>query len=145
MRVHTLRMSRALAAVIVGVALLAGCTPQQPDFDAKTAEGLQATVLQIGDRASIGDFNGALTELNDLQTELRQDTAAGTVTGDRSTRIQAAIDLVRKDVEAKIPTPAPTPVPTKTSAGKHDSGGPGDNNGNGTNGKNDNSDNKGKR
>lgn len=125
MRVHSLRMLRALATLVVGAALVSGCAPRHPDIAAKTAETLQASVLQVADRTAAGDFGGALTELNTLQTELRQETAAGRITGDRSIRIQAAIDLVRNDLEGKLPAP----TPADTSGGENNSNNKGGNGG----------------
>ena len=131
------RLPRALVVALV-VAVLSGCAQTPTDISPSTAKELQSAVVTISQSASAGDLSGALTQLDALENTLRQKTAAGAITGDRSTRIEAAIEVVRSDLEAQIaaltPTPATDPTPTPT---KGDKGGKGDNgDDNGDKGKN---------
>jgi hypothetical protein len=123
---------RVLAIGALTIALLAGCSRTTPDIQESTAKGLQTEVVTIARTASAGDLSGALAQLAALETALRQDTAAGTVTGNRSARIQAAIEIVRSDLQAQLaaqtPTPSPTPsVTPKQGNGKGDKGNGGNN------------------
>jgi hypothetical protein len=71
--------------------------------------------VAVASTSSTGDFAGALGKLSDLQNALRSATSAGTVSASRSVQIQAAIDLVREDLQANlvpVPTVAPTPSPS---------------------------------
>ena len=128
-------LPRALVLTLV-IAVLSGCAQEPSDISPSTAKELQSAVVTISQSASAGDLSGALTQLDTLENTLRQKTAAGAITGDRSTRIEAAIEVVRSDLEAQIaaltPTPAPDPTPTPT---KGDKGGKGDNGDNGDKGK----------
>ena len=125
-------LPRALVVALV-VAVLSGCAQAPTDISPSTAKELQSAVVTISQSASAGDLSGALTQLDALENTLRQKTAAGAITGDRSTRIEAAIEVVRSDLEAQIaaltPTPAPEPTPTPTKSDKGGKGDHGDDNG----------------
>lgn len=108
------RVRRAGAAACImalAVAFLSGCTPTAPQISASAATGLQASVLAVTDAASAGNADAAVTDLNTLQAQLREATASGAVTAERTSRIQAAIDLVRADLAA-LRAPGSGPSPT---------------------------------
>jgi hypothetical protein len=90
-------------------------------------------VLAVADSSSGGDFTGALGRLVALQNALGDATAAGTVSATRSVQIQAAIDAVREDLQAKlapvpsvIPSPSPSPSVTPRDSVTPGDGGTGD-------------------
>jgi hypothetical protein len=81
--------------------------------------------------SAAGDVAAASTALDQLQAQLLDASASGQLSADRSTRIQASIDLVRADLVAATPptpvptvtvTPTPSPTPTKGTDRKHDKG-----------------------
>jgi len=106
------------AALILAMTLaLAGCATAT-ELAPSTAEGLQASVVEVSTLASDGDVTGALARLDALQSELDAAVAAGDVSAERVASIQQAIDLVRADLEALVPEPEPTPTPTAEKPGK---------------------------
>jgi ribosomal protein S20 len=118
------------AACLFSITALTGCTQTSSDLGASTASALQASVRAVTTAAAAGDIATATTALDQLQSQLLDASANGQLSADRSTRIQASIDLVRADLVAATPpappTPAPTvtvtptPSPTKTPDRKHD-------------------------
>jgi ribosomal protein S20 len=130
------RLIAAAAACLLGVAALAGCTQTNSDLSPSTASSLQASVRAVTVAAAAGDIAAATTALDQLQSQLLDASANGRLSADRSTRIQASIDLVRADLVAATPpppaptvtvtpTPAPAPTPTKSEDRKHDKHGKG--------------------
>jgi hypothetical protein len=77
---------------------------------------MQESVSAVTDAAAAGDPAGALAALDALEAQLKEDTASGAISADRSARIQASIDLVRADLTAALP--APEPVQTEDAPGK---------------------------
>ena len=103
------------AAVVTAVLLLSGCSAADPSIDDATAQTLDDAVVAVAERASADDFAGALTELEALQAALAAALAAGTVTQERATSIQAEADVVRGDLEAAVAAgEAPEPAPVET-------------------------------
>jgi len=99
-----------LCAVAV-VTALSGCAPSEPELDSAVSSALQTTVADVTQAAADGDPEGALAALDTLEAQLKEDTASGAISADRSAQIQASIDLVRADLIAALPEPSPTPTP----------------------------------
>ena len=96
----------ACAAMLV-TAALSGCASTEPGLDSATASKMQESVSAVTDAAAAGDPAGALAALDALEAQLKEDTASGAISADRSARIQASIDLVRADLTAALPAPEP--------------------------------------
>jgi hypothetical protein len=103
---------RALAVGAVVLGALAGCTPTPTDMAANAAKQLQSAVAAVTQSAAGGDIAGAITHLDGLERRLREATASGDITADRSAKIEASIALVRADLTAALPPPAPAPTVT---------------------------------
>ncbi|TFD74252.1 hypothetical protein E3T54_15890 [Cryobacterium sp. Sr8] len=111
---HLPRAPRAaLAAVILAVAL-SGCASDPSALEQPTAERLQTGVRAVATSAAAGDYTSAQSALGALQADLLAASAAGEVTGERSARIQSAINLVGADLNAAIEAAKPAPVLTQT-------------------------------
>lgn len=93
------RILTALLAVTLGAATLSGCAAQ-PELDASVAADLQQSVELVAASAAEDDTAAALGELDNLQIALDAAQKAGTVEAKRAGSIQAAIDLVRADLDA---------------------------------------------
>ena len=104
------RVFAATCAVSLVTGALSGCAliPHVPDSPA--ALRMQASVSAVTQAAAADDPAGAIAALDALEVQLKQDTASGAISADRSARIQASIDLVRADLTAELPTPSPTPT-----------------------------------
>ena len=115
--------------IALSVALLSGCSREASDLHPSTAKELQSAVVGVAQSAADGNLSGALAQLDALESSLRQETAAGAITGDRSARIEAAIEVVRSDLEERLAASTPTPTPSPTTPAKdekgHDKGGKG--------------------
>ena len=127
------RFAVALAGAAL-IALLSGCA--SPTFDQTTATQLQESVVSVAESAAAGDFPGAVAELDELQTELDAAIEADLVTAARAARIQAAINVVRADLDVLVAPAAPATEPTPPTE-PIDTGGAEDS-GNGNSGKNSN-------
>ena len=95
------RLTTALLIVLVSGAALTACAPQ-PAVTDEAAEGLQASVLVVAESAAANDLARAVSELDALQARLDGATASGDVSDERSEKIQAAIDLVRADLDERV-------------------------------------------
>jgi hypothetical protein len=130
-------MFRALAIGTVALGMLGGCAPTPTDMAASAAKQLQSAVAAVTQSAAVGDISAAITQLDALERRLREATASGDISADRSAKIEASISLVRADLTAALPpppppspTPTPTPTPTVTvqvpapgsNSGANDSG-----------------------
>ena len=118
-RVATITCTVALVVALSGCALM----PHGPESPA--ALRMQSSVSAVTQAAAAGDPAGAIAALDALEAQLKQDTASGAISADRSARIQASIDLVRADLTAALPTPSPTPTDKHGNKGgdKGDGGG----------------------
>ena len=105
---------RALAIGAVVLGALAGCAPTPTDMAASAAKQLQSAVAAVTQSAAGGDIPAAITHLDALEQRLREATASGDITADRSAKIEASIALVRADLTAALPPPPPAPTPTVT-------------------------------
>ena len=118
----TTRVATVACTVALVTAALSGCAPIVPGIDSAAASRMQASVSAVTQAAAAGDPAGAIAALDALEAQLKQDTASGAISADRSARIQASIDLVRADLTAALPTPSPTPT-EKAPGQKGDKGG----------------------
>ncbi|MGD8166947.1 hypothetical protein ACEXOS_006955 [Herbiconiux sp. P16] len=93
---------------------LSGCAAgASPDITSGAGELMQSTVVAAADQAAAGDSAGALATLDSLQEQLDTASAEGDVSTSRAAAIQAAVDLVRSDLQ---PAPAVEPAPEATPA-----------------------------
>lgn len=120
-----------LLAGALAVGLLTSCS-STPALTDDAASQLQEAVQQVAQLSAADDFAGAQASLVTLQQQYDAQVAAGSITADRQTQIQASIDLVRTDLDAALlptdeqteepvpepeettPEPTPTPEPTVT-------------------------------
>ena len=109
------RLAATGAAMVLAIASLSGCSPSTPDIDAATAKQLHSSVALLTQAASQGDIAGAIKDLEALERKVREATAAGDISAERTARIQASISLVRADLTAALPKPAPSQSPSKTA------------------------------
>ncbi len=105
----TTRVATVACTVALVTAALSGCAPIVPGIDSAAASRMQASVSAVTQAAAADDPARAIAGLDALEAQLRRDTASGAINTDRSARIQAAIDLVRTDLTAALPTPSPAP------------------------------------
>jgi len=102
-------------AGLLTVGLLTGCSSKPAaDLQVATAQKLQTRVLEVAQLAANKDYAGALRSLEQLNRDLGSAAANGEVSFARDQSIQNAINLVREDLTAAMPTPTPTPQPTQT-------------------------------
>lgn len=122
-------MRTKLVSIIAGAALVlsltTACQADSPDITSAKAEQLQSRVLAVTTAVSDGSLAKALELLIALEAELKAAAADGTVSKERQEQIEAAIAVVRADIQAAIdalaepepepePEPAPSPVETVT-------------------------------
>jgi hypothetical protein len=133
------RVGLAWCAVALTLGTLSGCAPADPGIGAAASKQLQATVAEVTQAAAEGDIAAAKAILNTLERQLREATASGAISAERTARIEASIALVRADLAAATPRPSPTPTPPATGTSKSPStvedGGENDDSDNGTTGK----------
>ncbi len=139
------RVRAIIPAAMLASALafgLGACTSTgaQPGAD------LRSSVVQIAERASAGDYAGALAELALLDQDVAAASEGGSLDAEQEQAIREAMDLVRADLlaaeVATTPTPTPTPTTTPTTQpgdDDDDNSGPGksDDKGKNDKGKND--------
>ena len=120
------RVTAVTCAVALVMAALSGCAVMPHGPESPAALRMQASVSAVTRAAAAGDPAGAIAALNALEVQLKQDTASGAISADRSARIQASIALVRADLTAALPTPSPTPTEKQGDKGNgKDEGGGG--------------------
>lgn len=107
----TARVVAVTCAAMLVTAALSGCAPTEPGLDSAAASKMQESVSAVTEAAAAGNPAGALAALDALEAQLKEDTASGAISADRSARIQASIDLVRADLTAALPAPEPEPEP----------------------------------
>lgn len=104
---HTrLRSSRrgpgsALAAIVLGAVLLAGCSAPAPDLDREAAAQLQSKVLAVTQAAAANDPAASLTLLDELARELDEAASGGAVSFKRHQSVRSAIDAVRAELASQ--------------------------------------------
>jgi outer membrane biosynthesis protein TonB len=114
-----------LVSAVAGAALVlliaSGCQATPQDIAPDRAEAFQSRVLAVTTAVADGGFAAALESLTALQTELDAAAADGTLSFARHQRIEAAMDVVRADIQAAIeaqtvPAPEPEPEPEESTA-----------------------------
>ena len=143
-RIAARRLGTLLASAVIAGASLAGCAAPSAELSPGASAAMQESVVLIAESAAAGDPAGALGRLDQLQQELASALADGSVSDERAAAIQAAIELVRADLQpAPVSEPVPEPETTTTTpvetggvddADPNENSGPGNNNGNGNNG-----------
>ena len=106
------RLAAACAAGSLVIGALSGCSPSTPDIDAAMAKQLHSSVAALTEAAAHGDIAGAIKDLDALERKVREATASGEISAERTARIQASISLVRADLTAALPKPSPSPSPS---------------------------------
>lgn len=124
------RAAVAWCAAVLALTSLSGCAPSDPGISPAAAKQLQAAVVAVTQAAASGDIAGAGADLNTLERALREATASGEVSAERTARIQASIALVRADLAA-APPPSRSPSPTATAPASSDTHGTGGDKGKG--------------
>ena len=118
-----LRARRAiLPAAVIAVALTFGLSACGASSES-TAAAMHASVVQIAERAAVGDYAGALAGLALLERDVTSASENGTIDAAREAEIRAAMDLVRADLEAADAPATPTPTPEPTTVPTDDDGG----------------------
>lgn len=84
----------------LALAALTGC--EVPNLDPGAAEELQSQVFDVTDAAAAGEYEQALSALDELSVRLETATRLGDVSPSREERIRAAIDAVRLNLETEI-------------------------------------------
>ncbi|MEQ1735883.1 MAG: hypothetical protein ABL886_05730 [Rhodoglobus sp.] len=106
------RLARALLLAAASALLVTGCVAQpqqqpQPQLDEATSSELVAGVVAAAESAADDDPKKALKRLDELEKILLQATADGRVSADKSAQIMAAIELVRRDLQAMLDAESP--------------------------------------
>lgn len=109
---------------LLGVALfgtlsllpLAACTTSPPELEAPAAESLQSAVLRVTESSAVGDFATALQQLDEVEAQLLDAAAGEQLSAARAARVQAAILMVRADLEAAVHEDEAPPMPPETSS-----------------------------
>jgi hypothetical protein len=111
------RLLTSVLAACLGVSLLTACVAA-PELDNGVAGKLQARVASAKEFAAQKNFPAALAELQQLGQDVTTAVERGQVSQQRKTRIEAAINTLKSDLESAM-TPAPQPAPTANpSSGK---------------------------
>ena len=105
-----IKPGNVLAAAVLAVTLaLTGCAAQEPDYDPKVADRLQAEVLEVSQLSAAADYSAAMLALAELEVELKDALARGAITAERYESVMAALNLVRADLQAAIDALTPPP------------------------------------
>lgn len=114
---------RRLLTALLGAALalaLAGCATATTDYPAPVASALQQQVLDTTTAAADGDYESALTGLEELEVAVADALARGSISQPRADSILAAIALVRADLDALLDGPGNSDKPKPDKPGKPD-------------------------
>ena len=111
------RLISVLACTVIVLGLTTGCSAAAPDITDEKAEQFQSRVLAVTSAVADGGYAAALEALTALQAELDAAAADGSLSFARHQRIEAAMALVRADIQAAIDAAAvPAPTPQETTA-----------------------------
>jgi Asp-tRNA(Asn)/Glu-tRNA(Gln) amidotransferase A subunit family amidase len=108
---HGNRFFRTAAIWFLAAFLLAGCAGT-PELDGEAAGKFQTRVAAATQFAAQQDFGGAVTELEQLGSEVQAAADQGRLSQERQSRIEASIAKVRADLDAAIAAAKPQPSPT---------------------------------
>lgn len=95
-------MKRLVAGAVLAATLLVGGCASEDDYPLPIATELQSRVLAVTEAAAASDLGAALDRLSELEIDVRDALARGLITQERHDSIMAAIELVRRDLEAAI-------------------------------------------
>ncbi|WP_168197079.1 hypothetical protein [Agromyces laixinhei] len=105
-RVRTVIGGGLLAASLAFGLSACGQTPEA------VSASLHASVVQVAERAEVGDYLGAIAALALLENDVTAAVDDGAIDADKAADIRAALALVRADLEAAETAGTPTPSPT---------------------------------
>jgi hypothetical protein len=100
-------------SVLAVLACLTGCADTSAGIGAALSVRLQNDVQQVAELAAARRYPEAATALAALRRTARSSVASGSLSPERATRIQAAVDVVAADLKEAQPAmkpPAPTPA-----------------------------------
>jgi len=93
-------------SLLVASLALSGCsspsTSSAKSYPAATAQSLQSQVFAVSQTAANGDYAGSLTVLAELGVSAKDALSRGTISTERYASINAAIALVRSDLESAV-------------------------------------------
>lgn len=124
------RLTRLLAAALIGV-LLAGCaTTASPGQE---APALESALHRVDTAVAAGHLHHARTEVNTLITDTKQARQRGDISGSQAVQILAAARSVLAQLPSTTPRPSASPKPspspsesnTSTTQAGQKSSGPG--------------------
>ncbi len=104
------RITGALICATLALAL-AGCAGVASDYPATTASAFQQQVLATTSAAADGDYEAAITRLDELEVAVADALADGTISQARGDSILGAIALVRADLVALLDGPGKSDEP----------------------------------
>ncbi|MBT2514942.1 hypothetical protein [Arthrobacter sp. ISL-30] len=110
-----LRRTAALTLALAAVVASPACAPQ-PALDTGTGAALQEQVARVRSDMADGKYSDVLATLDRLAADVERNAAEGRISPERKTRIIDAINVVRSDAQAALPsvpvTVPPTELPT---------------------------------
>jgi hypothetical protein len=112
---RTVRSAAALTLALAAVVGSPGCAPQ-PALDTGTGAVLQEQVARVRSDMANGKYSDALATLDRLVADVERNAAEGRISPERKTRIIDAINVVRSDARAALPSAPATVPPTEPPA-----------------------------
>lgn len=105
-----LRRIAALTLALAAVVASPACAPQ-PALDAGTGAALQEQVARVRSDMANGKYSDVLATLDGLVADVERNAAEGRISPERKTRIIDAINVVRSDAQAALPSAPATEPP----------------------------------
>lgn len=105
-----LRRIAALTLALAAVFASPACAPQ-PALDAGTGAALQEQVARVRSDMANGKYSDVLATLDGLVADVERNAAEGRISPERKTRIIDAINVVRSDAQAALPSAPATEPP----------------------------------
>lgn len=105
-----LRRIAALTLALTAVFASPACVPQ-PALDAGTGAALQEQVARVRSDMANGKYSDVLATLDGLVADVERNAAEGRISPERKTRIIDAINVVRSDAQAALPSAPATEPP----------------------------------
>lgn len=88
----------AVVALVVTLAMLAGCARSAPDLADDAATRLQQDVLAVTQASAVGDLAAAHAALDALTSSVTSGRDSGEISAERQTEIEASIAAVSADL-----------------------------------------------
>ena len=88
----------AVVALVVTLAVLAGCARSAPDLADDAATRLQQDVLTVTQASAVGDLAAARAALDALTSTVTSGRESGEISAERQTEIEASIAAVSADL-----------------------------------------------